>query len=540
MRCPVVLPTILLVLATCVHAEVPPEPSERPPAKGDRTLGGLLEAPVENAKEPERPRVESAAPEKAEPPSKAALDEAAALIRDLFKTEMGAAKSPAQQSELARTLLKQARASKSDPAGHFVLLEEATSWSVKAGDLISALAAIDQLAQAFQVNELQRKRDVLSALSGTSPPPMQKQIADLALSLIDPAIAADDYALAKDLAKIGVSSARKGKDLVTSKAAGVQATDIDKLAKQYVTVKEAMALLEKEPDDPVANFQAGSFLCFMKGDWSRGLPMLAKGDDAVSKAQAQKDLAHPAAATARLAVGDGWWDLSEQKEGGAKLHLQARAGEWYRKAIPGLTGLPKAKAEKRLAEASTAMAKGGAGAPALPLFAKAQDAVKNGQLSKSRPHGFGMGNAWEDIPEQGGILVGLDLGLRPNGRGIQGIQAVYATPRGDLRGRPIGLPSPRIITLRGKPGFAIGIISIRGGLGIDALSVTFMQMEGDRLNPDNSYKADGLVEHGGREGELSVPGEPIVGLLGHLGREGHVCSLGIVTPLEAGAEPRRE
>ncbi len=37
--------------------------------------------------------------------------------------------------------------------------------------------------------------------------------------------------------------------------------------------------LKESPDDPAANLAVGSYLCFNKDQWERGLPMLAKGSD---------------------------------------------------------------------------------------------------------------------------------------------------------------------------------------------------------------------------------------------------------------------
>ena len=50
-------------------------------------------------------------------------------------------------------------------------------------------------------------------------------------------------------------------------------------------------------------------------------------------------------------MGDGWWDLVPTSEESMLKQLQARAGYWYRKALPGLLpGLVKDKVEKRLGE----------------------------------------------------------------------------------------------------------------------------------------------------------------------------------------------
>ena len=126
-----------------------------------------------------------------------------------------------------------------------------------------------------------------------------------------------------------------------------QAVEATELAKAYEDVKTARVKLAKTPDDPEANLVAGKYLCFVKGDWENGLPMLAFGKDDALKALAAKDLAGVESSSDRAKLGDGWWDLAEKQSGTAKRQLQARAVYWYRQALPGLTGLAKDKVEKR-------------------------------------------------------------------------------------------------------------------------------------------------------------------------------------------------
>lgn len=496
-------------------------------------LGALTRAPAQGVPT-KTPPTPPPAPRLADPPSREALEAATLLVRDLFKKDIDAAKTPAQRSDLAKMLLKQAADSKSEPAGYFVLLEEARTQAVKGGDLITAFSAIDQLAGAFKVAELERKRDALSALGSTSPPPMQKQLAELALSLVDQAVEMDDYAIAKELATLGGASARKSKDPVVTRAATARATEVDKLAKEYATAKEALAKLEKEPTDPQANLVAGKFYCFAKGNWNLGLSMLALSADASFKAQAEKDLAQPAAAPEQLAVADGWWDLGEKQEGVAKTQLQVRACDWYRQAVPGLTGLAKAKAEKRLADLSVELTKAGtksATVPSLPLLTKAQAAVKNAKTNKVAAAGFGLADTWEDLPEQGGLLIGMDVGLTPNGDSILALQPIYSTQRGEVRGRAYGKSEQgaQAVRIKAKNGYAIGAVQLKAGLFLDGISVTFMQIQGDRLNPEMNYASEYYGGKGGGDRTLSVPGEPIIGLHGHIAKDGRLHSLGVIT-----------
>ena len=54
-----------------------------------------------------------------------------------------------------------------------------------------------------------------------------------------------------------------------------------------------MQTLKTDPFDPAACKVAGEFLCFHKGQWSSGLPLLAAGDDETLARLAKTELAGP-------------------------------------------------------------------------------------------------------------------------------------------------------------------------------------------------------------------------------------------------------
>ena len=75
--------------------------------------------------------------------------------------------------------------------------------------------------------------------------------------------------------------------------------------------------------------------------------MLALGSDAILKAMVLKEMHGVADAADRVQLADDWWSLAE-KEGFAKQNLQHRATYWYRKVLPGVSGLVKDKVERRI------------------------------------------------------------------------------------------------------------------------------------------------------------------------------------------------
>lgn len=123
--------------------------------------------------------------------------------------------------------------------------------------------------------------------------------------------------------------------------------EIEAIAAEFEVVKAASLALDAEPTDPDANFAVGRFLCLAKGDWQRGVAMLALGSNEELKVTSVMELETKPDA---IKLGDAWWKIAESHEGTAKARTQAHAAEWYRKALPGLSGLTKAKTEARLKE----------------------------------------------------------------------------------------------------------------------------------------------------------------------------------------------
>ena len=111
---------------------------------------------------------------------------------------------------------------------------------------------------------------------------------------------------------------------------------------------KAAAVLRESPNDAEANFTVGKYDCFMKGNWTIGLPLLAKGNDLTLKRLAGDEIKGAASSEEQAKLGDAWWDSSETANGAEQKQMRQRANHWYYNALPGLTGLPKKRAQNRL------------------------------------------------------------------------------------------------------------------------------------------------------------------------------------------------
>jgi len=291
------------------------------------------------------------AQERTQVPDAAAQAKARELIRDVYGKEYEAAKTPAERLALARKLLDAAAGAKSDLPSHFVLLRIAKDVAVLAGDAGTAREAVDQIVGTFEVDPIQTTVDCLEAVAGTAKSSSQHAaLAEQAFSLIDEAAAADDFKAAGKLCEIARESARRARNYTLTKEIAARLKTIEAAEAGYAEYEKALVRLEQSPTDPGANLSAGRYLCLVKGDWEKGVAMLALGSDEALKAVARKDLKGASSAAEQVALGDAWWELAQTREHGQKEML-LRAGSWYGEAKAGsLSGLALTKVQKRLEE----------------------------------------------------------------------------------------------------------------------------------------------------------------------------------------------
>ena len=111
-----------------------------------------------------------------------------------------------------------------------------------------------------------------------------RQIVLAARQLADDALSEADVKAASRFVKIAVPAARKLKDRKLLAVLQNSSRDLERLETQYDLVQKAVAALERTPDHPEASLVAGSWYCFIGGDWEKGLPWLAGGSDATLSA----------------------------------------------------------------------------------------------------------------------------------------------------------------------------------------------------------------------------------------------------------------
>ncbi|HEV3262239.1 MAG TPA: hypothetical protein VG013_35630, partial [Gemmataceae bacterium] len=169
--------------------------------------------------------------------------------------------------------------------------------------------------------------------------------------------------------------------------------------------------------------------------------------------------------------------------------------------------------------------------PGAELFTKIHDAVKQRAVTKTAVHGGAFDPEFTDIPTTGALLVGFEVGLGQfvNNDVIKSIRPIWLTAKGVKRGKLYGPPLPRVVTLKAKRGYAVGEVTVKTGLGLDGLSVTFMQVDDDLLNPDESYESKWVGGMGGGgPTPLGAKGGLVVGIAGKGKKSDGLSGLGLV------------
>ena len=274
-------------------------------------------------------------------------------INDTFAKDIAKAKKPAEKAAIAKQLLQAGKESSNDPASKYEMLSMARDLAVAGGDADTALAAITGLDQ-YALDALKLKTDALSTiLKSTANAQDALGIAANVGPLVDEALAADRYNVARQLAELTVSTARTAKDADALAQANARLEEVREIEAASGPAAKAAGILSTKPNDPAASLALGRFEAFLKRHWEKGLPLLAAGSDSTLKGLAEVELLAPNDADKLSALADGWWAVSEKERGIAQVCLREHAAQWYKVVLPKLSGLVKIRAERRMKEGAT-------------------------------------------------------------------------------------------------------------------------------------------------------------------------------------------
>ena len=285
------------------------------------------------------------------PPSLMAQMGASKTVQEVYKEDLALAKSAELKKLLARKMVEDSKGEKG--ANRYALLATAVDLNCDAGDLSGALAAIGVMESSFSIDAVKIKADAATAAAkGARSVEDRKAFVEQVHGVIVGAVDADRYDLARPLADMAAEKARSTNDAELYRRAAADVQQVRDTESAFAEVKRSVAVLAEKADDADANLKVGRFRCLLKGDWERGLPLLAKGSDAALKALAEKELAGVKDVEEQVKLADAWWELSDTMAGGSRSNVRTHAAKWYQEALPTMTkGFTKLKVETRIKDA---------------------------------------------------------------------------------------------------------------------------------------------------------------------------------------------
>jgi hypothetical protein len=294
-------------------------------------------------------------------PTALELTTANARLKSLYAQKLESAKDDTSKLTLAKEMLDQATQLDADPAGRFALNSASMNLAIAGGDIDTLLRAVDDRVGKFEVNSI---RENMSALLNFGNANTNRRLADAstntflkrAIPVLYASCINDDYPKAVELLKLAARFRNESRTDPIPKQLNVIRTKLGNAQRQYETAKESLAEYRENENNADSAAAFGRFLCFIKGDWSQGLPLLAKGTSSDLTTIAEMDMKGATSDSEKIQFGDAWWQLSDRAQVALYRHgARERAAFWYRAALDSLPGsLDQLHVKGRLAEVTGA------------------------------------------------------------------------------------------------------------------------------------------------------------------------------------------
>ena len=102
----------------------------------------------------------------------------------------------------------------------------------------------------------------------------------------------------------------------------------------------------------------------------------------------------------------------------------------------------------------------------------------------------------------------------------------------DTMGETFGSAAEQTVRAVAKPGYAVGGVTAKTGLGVNGFSITFMKIAKDKLDPADRYESDWIGDKtgGGPPTFTGGDGKFITGMQCRLNNNNHTSGIGLLVP----------
>lgn len=296
-------------------------------------------------------------------PKAGELAEAQRKLRSIYATRIVDAKDADDKADLAREMLADAERMESDPSGAFALQTAAMRLAMDGGDPQTLMRIVDGRVARFEVDafDVNAKTLLDFGRSAAARDPELNRSGDLlrrTVRVIHAGIQDNDFTRSSELARLAFRfTDQDPKEKIPRLVRSLRPL-LTTANREYDSAVNHLADYRDNPDNHVAGAALGRFLCFFKGDWETGLPLLTKDENRQLGRIAQLDLQGASDELEQAEIGDAWWELSERARGGVyRTAARERAMHWYEQAYETMPdSLDKMHVKSRIDESEDAEA----------------------------------------------------------------------------------------------------------------------------------------------------------------------------------------
>ena len=295
-------------------------------------------------------------------PKAADIAKAQDKLRSIYAEKLRSAGDRPEKIKLARTMLSDAAKSRLDPTGAYVMQTAALRLALEAVDVDLLMSAIDARVALFEVDPYEENVSWIQQISATRAKrdlaaTRNTQFSKRVLIVTRIGIIENHFAKAAKITGIAYQFTSKKKEDAIPRLINKLKSSLTSTECKFGEALGDLDTYRKYPDDPTAAEAFGMFLCFTKGDWPTGLPLLKKGNNDLLRDIATKDLALTSASDprAQAVLADIWWDLGERaKSTSYREPCRQRAAYWYQQAYERLPdSLDRIHVKSRIEEAES-------------------------------------------------------------------------------------------------------------------------------------------------------------------------------------------
>ncbi len=237
----------------------------------------------------------------------------------------------------------------------YSMLTIACQLAVGTGDVDTLRSALELLGEKYQFDRLLVAGRLLSDVRTVSMPTKTKsRFAAFAEDLGDESLSKEEVIYAAGFYDLTIRWTQRDPEKLRERR--TKSSRVKKIMAEFRRAVPAKDRLTESPNDPKANQTWGSYLCFVRGNWKTGLPLLAQSQSLELRDLAVRDLSAAKDPALWLQVAQAWQELADtQTDETAKMGAYEAARYWYQKSADELKGFGKLQANaalKRLPEAA--------------------------------------------------------------------------------------------------------------------------------------------------------------------------------------------